>query len=391
MKTLLPLCLLVPLAYCQQSVTLSPTSPIGNTCSAGQPQFGICGMAAASLNAVVSLPKYALASRHTQIGTAYTRILFIGDSTTAGIGDSTEATQPWLNSFPTNLVKAGNSPRTLVTIGLGVATTPDTRWTIGSGWALTSVGLGVGGICYQGTAPTESLVYTSTVNADSYYVYYAVGPSVGTYTFTATGGTPVVVKGARFANGVRRTLVTAASASTSNTLTVLGTITQTFVYGVEPIVSTQKSVLVGNAGVPGSTSSIWVQNPTTFGSIPFIRAFAPALTVVSLGINDATVSTPIPTYTANLQLLITAAKATGDVILMTMPPSQGSPYTTIEPQYVAATKSLAITNNIPIIDTFAFFGGAYNTPLMAGDAWHPNNSGYNAWANLIRSYIFPSM
>jgi lysophospholipase L1-like esterase len=67
-----------------------------------------------------------------------------------------------------------------------------------------------------------------------------------------------------------------------------------------------------------------------------------------------------------------AAQATGDVVLVTMPPSQDSTHITNELLYQPVYYSLSQSLGIPLVDIFKRFGSSYNAAFMA-DGLHPND------------------
>jgi len=224
---------------------------------------------------------------------------------------------------------------------------------------------------------------------DSFDVYYMTGNGFGnTLTLTASGGTPVIVN-TNGSTGIGHTTVTAASAATTNTLTIsaVGTNATVFVQAVEPWLSTSKHIRMGNVAIGGSTTTQWATDNASWGSIPSIKAYVPNLTIISLGINDAGLSTAASTVQANLAAIIAAAQVSGDVILMTMPPSQNTPYTTYEALYQPVYLFLAQSNSLPLINTYQRLGqGTWNTNWMY-DALHPSSVGYWDMAGALYALI----
>lgn len=343
----------------------------------------------------LQLPKWRVALAKVRDGTANARILYVGDSTTAGYGSTLENSFPTRGSRVARLATMLNSSVTPAVLSLGIPQSAitgnaDNRWTLGSGWTLQAFGAAMNA-SYRGTNASGNLVFTPNVNCDSFYVYYLASVSQinGTLTATATGGTPVAINSA-LATGTFRILVTAASASINNTITFAGT-GSGFVYvvGVEPVLSAQPQILMGNAGVNGSTTTQWATSGN-YGGLQFIEAVAPDLTIISLGINDASVPVAVSTVIANLQAIITAAQISGDVVLETMIPSQTGTAYTNELIYVPQYANLAQMNNLLFLDIFARFGSSWNAALMnASTPLHPNDLGYWDWAQAESEVIVP--
>lgn len=337
-----------------------------------------------------SFPKLRAAMARVRAGTGDAKILSVGDSTTSGIGSDGTA-GGGSNSYPYRIAAQLNSYIPTAK-GLGIppsilAGNPDTRWTAGSGWSLLTLGWGEGSD-YQGAANAAgSLVYADPgVTADRFDVYYATNSGLGTITAVATGGS-TVTQSTSAAGGVGKVTLSAATAATTNTVTLTNVSgAAVHILGVEPWHSTIKRVRVGNAGVGSSTTAKWVQSEATFGGPGAIRAYAPDLTILSLGINDATNAVAVATFMANMQLLINAAKISGDILIMSPFPSASGALAnqiTWEPQYGAALKA----GTEPYLDLFQRFGvPGSNTTFnlnMMNDQVHPNAMGYADLAQLL--------
>ena len=334
------------------------------------------------------LPKYRLALGKTRAGVSDTKVLVIGDSTTAGFGAATTD-----GAYPARVAgilnaQVPSAPGLALPISLGT----DARWTRGAGWAAPTQNIGfAANSCLTATAPTGNLVFAPGAGAgtfDSFDVYYTMAGAVaGTLTITATGGTPANIPlGGAFA--VFKATVTAAVASNTNTVTIsVSTGGNTSILGIEPFLSTAKKVRFGNAGVSGSNATIgWINNDFPISSLASITAYAPDLTIIMLGINDAGNSYPATTLSSAISTLITTAKASGDVILMTPVPSQNAPYTTFEALYVTAYKTLANANSVPLIELNGRWGAAYQSGAMT-DSLHPNDYGYADMASAVASLL----
>lgn len=337
------------------------------------------------------LPKFRLALAKTRDGGADTKILFVGDSTTEGIGSTLNGTFVNAGSWPTR-IKMSGSASPPVTGGMAVYNIGDGRWTLGTGWTVQ----GGFGFCNGGNnagaitenAAAGNLTFTPGSAAgsyDSFVVYYLTNSGNGSVTATATGGSPVTIN-TNSGGGWGRTTVTASGAATSNAVVIAPVSGAVYIVGVEPFLSTTPSIRKGNVGVSGATTGECA-NASTFSSLPGIELYAPDLTVISLGINDASASTTAVTLSANLQTIITAAQLSGDVLLVTMPPSQNSTWLSFEVQYVAAEYALAQTDGMPLFDLFQRWGSVYSSLFQSVDGVHPNQSGYWDWESGFDSFL----
>jgi lysophospholipase L1-like esterase len=362
-----------------------PAGPVGTSSSSALTDL--------SNNTALLLPHWRKALANVRDGVSNARVLYVGDSTSSGIGSSLASSFPYLGSTSHRMAQLLNSSITPAVDGLGVPPSvlsgnPDNRWNPGTGWT-QALSFGAGnGAAYEASSTAGNLVYTPSVNCDGFYLYYLQGGGLGTLKATATGGSQATINTNGASSTLRSALISAGSASSSNTLTITNITANSYVVGVEPVLSSASQVLVGNAGVGSSTTTGWTLSPSSFGGIPLIKAVSPDLTIISLGINDAGASTSASTVQTNLQALITAGQVSGDVIIETWPPSSGSPYTTYEPLYLPVISSLAATNNIPVMDIYGRLGQTYNASFMH-DNLHPNDEGYWDWAQGTLEMIVP--
>lgn len=305
------------------------------------------------------LPHWLRGLARVLSGTADAKLLCVGDSTTAGVGASGTGVGN-VESYPTQLVARLGSAIPCVK-GMGIpptklAANADPRWTAGTGWTLQSFGA-ARNACYGGAAQSGALVYADPeVMADTFDVYYLTGAGLGAITVTATGGAGSTVSG-NGTYGVNKVTVAAAAAATTNSVSITyNTGGSVYIVGVEPYLSTTRKVRVANAGVGGSKTTDWVSNANNLGGPGLIQAYAPDLTILSLGVNDTSTPVDVATYIANMQTIITAAQSSGDVILMPPFPSQsaaGASLLSYEAQYAAAVRTAF---GLPIADLTARVG-----------------------------------
>ncbi|QIN93619.1 hydrolase [Gordonia phage DumpsterDude] len=355
--------------------------------------------------------KTAAALARVRNGDGDMRLLCAGDSTTAGAKASTAATYVGQKAYPRRLAELLNTymvpaaPGLAAPRGTSSAITADTRWTAGAGWAMNGwtnayCGFGGKGANFRGTGVTGgALTFQEPgVLADTFDVYYRRAPSsgtAGTFSVQATGGSVVNGDAAAVGGAPRldKVTVTAGSAATTNVVTILGLTAakNVEITHIVPRLSTMSQVLVGNAGISGSTTTDWVtysSNSTAndFGGLGAIKSYAPDLTILDLGINDANaLVSPAADYVSRLQQIIAAAKVSGDVILKTMMPTAASvaPATAaLEAEYVAAVKGLGV----PVIDYYS--RTAPGNDYLAGgmlnaDGIHGTDFGYLDVASVV--------
>jgi len=346
------------------------------------------GMGAAALQ----LPKWRLALAKVKEGAADAKLLVIGDSITNGWGTTNQLTAVYPASYPARLAtilngKFATAPGLAAVPSTTTGTRTDARWTVGSGWA-SYANYGFGAQSMEGTAGSGNLVFTpgGGVSYDSFTVYYTTYPSgVGTLTITATGGTPSVVSTIG-SSGIGSVTVAAASAGTTNAVTITDAVNPAFVVAVEPFLSTTSRVRVGSAGVAGSTTTTWTADATAFGAVSAIKLYAPSLTVIMLGVNDATASAAPGTVTANLTTLAKAAQVSGDVIFAMWPPPSGSPTAAYTALYYPAIANLATSLAAPFVDVYGRWGSTWQTAFQY-DSVHPNDYGHWDIAEAISALL----
>ncbi|VXC43800.1 SGNH/GDSL hydrolase family protein [Nocardioides sp. AX2bis] len=355
------------------------------------------------------LNRWDAAIAEVKAGTRDAKLLTVGDSTTAGVGGGTEATYVQQQGYPSELAALLNEGLVPAADGLQIpratsAGTPnDTRWTRGTGWvkgdtadtALTSY-IGFGGRGNNYYAPFDAagvLTFNDPrINADRFDVYYLTTTGDGaTFTAQATGGaaSAAIATGAQAAKGIAKVTISAAAAITTNVVTIDpgGAAGQVFIVGIEPWLSTRRQVRVANAGASGSKAFSWAAYSSgsasnTWNALASIKAYAPDLTIIDLGINDADPAglTDPNGFDPLLQSVINAALVSGDVILKTFIPVAGRE----AHQDLLAAKIRA--HDLPLIDIYSVWdtGAKANAAeLVNPDLIHANAAGYEVVANYV--------
>lgn len=384
-------------------VQITQTNPAGTTCAANtaagklyQGALYTCKSgkytAAASdfrVSGMAQLSIWRTKLSNVFNGAGDARILFIGDSTTWGAYSAAYPANATSSGWPALMSRMmpASLPASNATATPQAAGTTDSRVTLAGAFTQSNLAAGFAHWCYTvngaGTlvfTPRDGVIY------DSFTIYTQGGQGGGTISATATGGTTTNIV-QPYSNNVVKTTVTAGSAGTSNAVTlswVSGTSVQ--VIGIEAFSSTTRRIRFSNAGFSGSTSGVWTDANT---SLSAIKAWAPDLTIIMLGINDAQSNIPPATYQANIQTIITNAKLSGDVVVMSVVPSDPSLTTVValEKSYAALLPALASANNVPFIDMFSRFNSSFTTSMMT-NTLHPNPAGYADMARFVYSYLF---
>jgi lysophospholipase L1-like esterase len=340
------------------------------------------------------LPNLRLGIANVLSQQADAKILFVGDSTTqgAGTGNPHATTVPNLDSYVWQLAKLMTAAGIPTQPGLTMACNGtggllDTRWVYGGDW--TCAGFGFAHSALETSTHLSNIVFTPVggYSYDRFDVYYLCAPGRGSLAITATGGSTTNVNAATCGTGVFKSTVSAASASTTNAVTIVPSTAIVEVVAIEPWLSTSHFVRLGFAGQGGSTTTDW-NVPGSYYPQASIAAYAANAVFISLGINDAGASVSATTVQTNLNAIITAAKTTGDVILQSYPPSgPAGTYHAFEAVYYPFLQSIARTQNIAFVDEWGRFNGTYGGTNWIVDGIHPTLNGYWDWANLLRTAL----
>jgi len=310
------------------------------------------------------------------------RALWVGDSTPKGATTSTAGTVP---DFKAGAARVG----ALFGGAIGLTNGPyngsvDTRWSA-AGW--TTSEWGAKGYESGSAGP---LTYTpgDGETFDRFDIYYIQGPGGGSASAVATGGSAVVTSLLAGSYSIIKATALCAVAAVNNAVTITRT-GQVWILGIEPWLSTRPRLRVGNIGIYGATANSWVAAGAqpTLNRLAMITAYAPHLTVIMLGLNDAAASvTPAAFYTDLLTLAQTAVAAGSSVILMPpMPPGGAAPgllYPGVQ-SYLSAYAAVATAVGGLLINTWQRHGGTYRSTLLSADGYHPNDLGHADFAAAV--------
>lgn len=333
------------------------------------------------------LPKWQFAMARVLDNVSDSKIMCLGDSQFFGVGSALSGTFP-----------ATGSPMARLSAKLATAGIPsshgfitpavDQRWTLGASWSATLFGIG-SLACYTSAVSANTLVCTDARTTwDRCDIYYLRGPGLGTVACTATGGSAANGVGASGTSDVGKVTASAASASSSNTISIVPTVAQCYVVGVEFWLNGTAKVRIGNGGVGtvGVQQHVTPSQIATWGTIPVCTAYAPDLTIIGLGINDRGASRTPAQFQTDMITLINGLRAiNSDVIIASEAPAQSAPNATNETAYNQVMSDLATSYGIPYYaycercQSFA----AYNAAGFMSDGLHQNNRGYWDWAGGI--------
>jgi lysophospholipase L1-like esterase len=354
--------------------------------------------------------KWKKAKQKARAGTANAKILCVGDSNMSGYGGSLMNTYQPFTAIP-HFLTTQLDEKDIAVDGLGIVigggvggAWHDNRFTI-TGWgdnaALAYFGWGGGSIRgFQASdAPGETIVYAPGISADTFDVYYIDGPASAGFTVQATGGSTTTIangSGTLASTSIKKTTVTAASVGTGNTVTITSNASaapakMSYIIGVEASLSTKKQILIGNAGALGATAQSWAGVNATFPLVSpkkAIEAYAPDLTIIQLGGNDAGVPRSDAQFLADLNSIITSARVTGDVLILTYFPV-GSTYASRDP-IIAGYVTAMIADGTPLVDTHGYLPNytSYSAAgFMYADGVHGNDYSFDELAGFAAAAL----
>lgn len=336
----------------------------------------------------IDMPLWRAAREAVVAGTSDAKILCIGDSTTIGAGTLTGTPDSYPYLIASQLATEGVPSARGLAVGPR-AIGPDVRWSVGAGWTEEAFGWAANS-SMKGAVGSSALTFTDTTLADRYDVYYWTANGAGSVTAQATGGSAVTQDTHSLSVNIQKFTVSAGSAATTNVLTITNaSAAEVHIVSVEPWHSTVKRVRVANAGVAGATTTAWVDPKSGAGSPNCIRAYAPDLTIINLGINDAFTPLAVETYLANIQTLIDVASETGDVLIhLPVPIMSTADATRLANEPLYGDALIAEIPDWNVLDLWGDGGwgrpGEDAVPTYMLDALHPNATGNAALATFIR-------
>jgi len=363
-----------------------------------------------TLSSPYAMRKTRAALAKVRSGVQNMKLACVGDSITAGAGaQNGTGAAAWVGakalSWPTYLASMLNAAGTAASIDsvtsdnstvshAGTVPSYDPRVTLGANWTIASfstaggqmLGNSVGSL---GAAAAETMTFTPANAFTDVDIYWYRHPAGGTWT-ADIGGSVLATMAAGTA-GLQKTTITGLAATTHTLKLIRTVLGNVFLIGVVCYDTNTKSVNVLNMGWSGARTTSWNPAITLYDPMPTLGFYAPDLTIVMLGVNDwgngATAAVSLDALTT----IVAKARESGDVLLVTPPPSITS-FGAASAQAVtmSAIYSAASTLGVPLLDlnaqwvdyTTSNAYGYYNT-----DGIHPLKSGQYDIANAISKFL----
>lgn len=358
-----------------------------------------------------TLPRWTAALKAQGAGTRNAKLAIYGDSTTVGAFANTGAAyannnmaSSWPYLLARLLIARGYATNTNSVFGDVTNTAApatlaahDTRRSFGAGWVLASFFTLGGQAPFNNTAGDQTVLgFTPSAEFDTITILSYGNGTYGKFAVNIDGGaalTNLSINGGaanqsqvNLASYGAAVVVTAAVPKGTHTIGIYrsaasGSDGGLPIIGVLTSLSTARTVDIINCGAGGSTTTSMSANSSLFMPLAQLaNQIAPDLTVICLDINDWIAGlaagtfdlATTTTHSFQLQKIITAAKASGDVILMTGCPSAvGTATLAAQNLILTATRNLAVLNNIPLVDISAAWGSHVQG---LADGWYaPNN------------------
>ena len=318
-------------------------------------------------------------------------IACLGDSTTAGVGATTNVSTNYFNmaanSYPSQLAgilsSYGLPAVNGAIVGQGVPRgfsvaqeiVADPRLAATNFGFYTNINTLAGYLWYSTNAGT--LAFTPTNSWDSCRVYYATGiAGSGNLSVSLGTNSPVTFSQTGSTNFTNTGIITKALGVGAVTITGTGNVN---FLAIDTWDSTHPAIHVMNCGI-ASEGAGQLSDTSSLANSQAIRALSPDLAIVNIGINDANISEPASQYQGYLQTIVTNASASGNVIVSTWMPNSSTSIS-----YNQAMQYIAEKYGAAFLDQGIYFGNyasVTNNGLIY-DTTHPNIAGCNQFARDI--------
>lgn len=356
--------------------------------------------AAGSLVASTQLPTWrkALGRVRTKAGVA--KVAFVGDSTFVGEWSNgsqfsnSRVLSPH-NQLAAQFVAAGVPAITDSFFGdqnLGAVNyqSSDPRVVLGSSWTISTIFQPLGKGSFTASTTTNALAFTPVSSFDTIDIYWGRSATGGSFTVNVDGGATLQTINTIGAAAQMKTTITGVTAGTHTINIQQSAGGSVYVLGAAVRTSTAPSVEMYGCGAASGVAEDYGSTGALF-NLASLANIAPDLTLVNLTINDIiNQGFPIATYTADIQLIITQAKLSGDCLLMIGNPTSSANFTNGKQlPYYNAVYALAATNGLAVVD-ISMRWGSYakaNALGLYGDTIHPNGLGYSDIAAALRKVL----
>jgi lysophospholipase L1-like esterase len=343
----------------------------------------------------------------TAQGFSNSRVLIVGDSTTAGSDPYTGIVNAIAFSYPSAAKNVLNRSKLQAGTQSHSGSTLTENFLLNSqdprivdypaGWGVFNTNDSLGRNLAANGSNLNPITFTPSVPTDTFTAYYL--DVTGYDAFTLKSGATViataVISGA--AGVVKK--VTGTTTLGMNTYAIQKVVagSNCIILGYEATNSQIAEVSLFNVGVPSAAITDWfgktpTQNWSTLNAIAS-AAFKPDLVVINFGINHwAYGAAGVAAFEASLNIAVAFLRnANIPVVIMTPNPSPISVATQATQQlYIDAMYRTSVTYGVAVLDIFNAWGTTVNAVAngwMIGTDVHPIRLGYNNIGNHLASMI----
>lgn len=267
----------------------------------------------------------------------------------------------------------------------------DTRVTLGANWA-TNTFATLGGTFFKyGAGAVNNLAFTPNDAFDTIKITYWRAGGFGHFDTNIDGGASLGTTNTAGASSLQTVTYTVAKGTHTINL-VPANDGDLYISRITTYDSTVPAIDFIQAAKSGSGiadyTTVGGSNP--YAAIEVIKYLAPDVFWINCTINNSNNDglAYLPTYIADMQMLITAVQLSGDLIMEVGPPSNTVAATDGTLQaYVEALQTLALTNNCALLNTKQRWTSyaVQNAVIPYRDNLHQTAVGYAdmAWARMI--------
>lgn len=351
-----------------------------------------------------TLSAWAAALSAVENSTRNAIILCVGDSTTAGHGatGSAMSNNARSMSWPTQLAALFTTVKASAASFFGTNGVEqgeghthngyDSRIALPTGWTVTADGQRLSDRIFTPSSGSAPFVFTPGVSFDRVQVAYERFSGSPTFSVSVNEGASL---GSTSNSGTPppdiayQTFIVPTLANSSATVEITPSGTGARLIGVRVYRSDEPEVSILNAGWWAGTTVEAAQDGD-YSPLSGIRAIAPDLTIIFLGINDIWwAGTSAQEYADALNDLLDAALVGGSVLLI-KPHRIGSVAQGTQDTFYETVDTVATVRDVPVLslpDRWGTNAQATSAGFMDGDGTHLSGAGYSDVAEAVYEVI----
>lgn len=258
--------------------------------------------------------------------------------------------------------------------------TYDPRLSIGAGWGAASEKT-IGGKMLANSTTTNALSFTPVSACNRAIVFYLKSPAMGQFTVDFDGASPSTVN-AYIASGFEVGVAIYSGSLGQHTINIKPvTGNAVKVIGIVSQFTSQKTVAIYNHSAISWGLADFLDDAEDYSPLNMLAllgTYSPSLYVLMFGTKEMISAVSVVDYTTRYQDLITACKASGDVLLI-FPPQidTGLMSAPDQDEYVQAALDLADTKGCPILNVRDMWGAHAESRTLnfMQDDLHPTGVG----------------